>query len=1205
MMPGENRSRVPDQSQYRGDALKGAPLHAQPLQRSPAGMNLETLPESPQFTQLTATSVQSTVAPSALFHLNKWAIAATSGVLLLILVIGVVTLWSAGFKANVQSKQPASSYDTRELSFRGLSTDPILQVTEAAKLSINGELQVGSTFVLTPTNEPTIPKTGQIYYSKLTNTPYIFDGSSFKSMMDVPAVQSLGGITGAITLGNGLQLSGSQLVLSAAVQQSIGARVTTIQGQSGDINLIPGTGIAVNGTTISNTGVTKVLGASGLSVTQAAGTVTIGLPQLLGTNDTPLFAGVQLNSALGVTYGGTGLSTGQITANAVMITNSDGSAYELVAPSGSSQCLIGDPLDNNKIKFGACSSSSSTGINGITDGDGITADGDVVLKPVAGSPLTVTTVTSASIDTISLGLQLRSNYGLAIDTASPYGLGLQACTTSNEILKWNGAGWACGTDDTGTDTNTTYAAGNGIALTANSFSVNLQGGAGVSSGLTVDSTGLAIQNCSIDGNVLKYTAAAGWTCAGDNAGTGDGQGITALGNYLVSTDANYDTGTAGAYTNGTTIFLQAASGTGAGIVTTAVQTFAGAKTFNTKATFSAAGTGLEVTNNATVGGTLSATGSISGAGLSVTGDAIFQNTGATDTLLTADTTNNRIVIGNATGIGANTTTLVLDAAASDPTGVVGAMYYNTASNVFRCYTTGWFNCSGTGVSVASGSGNDTKLAKFNSTGQLTDSSLAESGTTLTYAGNTVINAASGFSGNLLDLKVDVNSMLKVNQAGDVTGGKYNTATISGGTLSSVAVNGLAVSDTAVTGTGGLTIGAGGTNQNLVLQATGSGVIQMSSSVSIQGSATVTQSLTIGTTSSIGSLVLHAGNTFTGTVRVASALGQNTVYVLPAVTGTIVEICTNAGNCIPNGNVAGDMLYWNGTNWAIIPAGNNGDRLEFCSGVPVWGGNASVSTTTVSGITDIGAISGGTITGACSGIIERGVVYATTTSPTIANSKAVSGDTTSTYTATMSGLSSLTTYYVRAYVTTSVGTVYGGQVSFMTAEHVYAIGETGPAGGKVFYDKGSYSSGWRYLEAASTDLSVGTFSWCASGTASSSVVTGGSGASVPQYTTIGYGSPNTGTADTACTGTVTNSMVKAAKAYTGGGYTDWFMPNLAELTELYNHKSLPGIGTFKTGYYWSSSEYDSTNAYCVVFSNGSVGFAGKAVGSGNGRAIRQF
>jgi hypothetical protein len=40
---------------------------------------------------------------------------------------------------------------------------------------------------------------------------------------------------------------------------------------------------------------------------------------------------------------------------------------------------------------------------------------------------------------------------------------------------------------------------------------------------------------------------------------------------------------------------------------------------------------------------------------------------------------------------------------------------------------------------------------------------------------------------------------------------------------------------------------------------------------------------------------------------------------------------------------------------------------------------------------------------------------------------------------------------------------------------YKIRDTGPAGGLVFYDKGNYSDGWRYLDAAPVDFAE-TVAW---------------------------------------------------------------------------------------------------------------------------------
>jgi hypothetical protein len=36
------------------------------------------------------------------------------------------------------------------------------------------------------------------------------------------------------------------------------------------------------------------------------------------------------------------------------------------------------------------------------------------------------------------------------------------------------------------------------------------------------------------------------------------------------------------------------------------------------------------------------------------------------------------------------------------------------------------------------------------------------------------------------------------------------------------------------------------------------------------------------------------------------------------------------------NAPGDMQYWNGTRWVIIPAGPNGAVLTMCNGIPAWG-----------------------------------------------------------------------------------------------------------------------------------------------------------------------------------------------------------------------------------------------------------------------------
>jgi hypothetical protein len=61
--------------------------------------------------------------------------------------------------------------------------------------------------------------------------------------------------------------------------------------------------------------------------------------------------------------------------------------------------------------------------------------------------------------------------------------------------------------------------------------------------------------------------------------------------------------------------------------------------------------------------------------------------------------------------------------------------------------------------------------------------------------------------------------------------------------------------------------------------------------------------------------------------------------------------------------------------------------------------------------------------------------------------------------------------------------------------------------------------------------------------------------------------------------------------TGGDFGDWYLPSKWELYQLYNQNIALGLG-LGTAYYWSSSEYNSADAYFVDFAVGSAGHTAK-------------
>ncbi len=138
--------------------------------------------------------------------------------------------------------------------------------------------------------------------------------------------------------------------------------------------------------------------------------------------------------------------------------------------------------------------------------------------------------------------------------------------------------------------------------------------------------------------------------------------------------------------------------------------------------------------------------------------------------------------------------------------------------------------------------------------------------------------------------------------------------------------------------------------------------------------------------------------------------------------------------------------------------------------------------------------------------------------------------------------------------------------------IYAIGDTGPAGGIVFYIT---SDGFHGLEATpEVQLSA---PWGCLGTD----INGADGA------VVGTGAQNTSKILNGCA--EAGIAARVAGAYVLNGYEDWFLPSKDELNLMYlnigkGSTTLGNVGGFADVYYWSSSEISSDIASIQYFGN---------------------
>ena len=173
-------------------------------------------------------------------------------------------------------------------------------------------------------------------------------------------------------------------------------------------------------------------------------------------------------------------------------------------------------------------------------------------------------------------------------------------------------------------------------------------------------------------------------------------------------------------------------------------------------------------------------------------------------------------------------------------------------------------------------------------------------------------------------------------------------------------------------------------------------------------------------------------------------------------------------------------------------------------------------------------------------------------------------------------------------TFTLGALEKGQYKYEVLQDAngYAAGDALGGGLFVFED-----SGYAYISAAAdqaTDAPWGCQGTDVSGTLSA----------------VGTGSANTALIVAGCA--TSGISARICDQLTLNGYSDWFLPSLDELAQMYTKLAADGLGNFANHTYWSSTQQSATQAYTIDMNNGNQGTHAKDNTSNRyTRAMRRF
>ncbi len=231
-----------------------------------------------------------------LMHFNKLAFLISTVAVAVIVVIGgtAALLNNLHSKKSGQNNAQTNGYAVKRLSLQGIGSPGQLQVGRAEYLTVNGQLKVSNTLVLTPTVVPSSATAGQIYYDKTDNILYYFNSTKFVGLATSDSIANLGDVS-RTNAGTGLGINGKSLVNTG---------VLTVQGHSGDVNFTAGEGIGINGLRFINTGVISLSGtANQIQASRSSGSIVLSLPQDIAPTSSPTFVS-RANSQTGCSVTG-------------------------------------------------------------------------------------------------------------------------------------------------------------------------------------------------------------------------------------------------------------------------------------------------------------------------------------------------------------------------------------------------------------------------------------------------------------------------------------------------------------------------------------------------------------------------------------------------------------------------------------------------------------------------------------------------------------------------------------------------------------------------------------------------------------------------------------------------------------------------------------------------------------------------------------